>query len=191
MTALREMLRAETQVYHERMAVKLDLMRPTLTLYDYRMLLQKLYGLVNPIEYRINQRSDWDVPALELKQRLKTQLITQDLIVLGVNSQHLHSLPICRIIPAFSNFSEILGCMYVLEGSTLGGQILSQYFHDRFKINSKTGCSYFSSYGAQIFEMWSRFVAFLNNYGINNANDTQKVVAGAIETFQSFERWLT
>lgn len=187
---LRDRLRTETSTYHERLTTKLDLMRPAMTISDYRTVLQKLYGLLNPLEHRIRKVSDWDIPELALRQRFKTNFIAKDLLVLGVDSQHLQLLPTCPRLPAISNFAEMLGCMYVLEGSTLGGQFLSQHFQDRFRINSDTGCSYFSSYGADIFEMWSRFVIYLNNYGIRYASDTAKVTAGAIETFQSFETWL-
>lgn len=191
MTSLREILRAETNSCHERITAKLDLARSTLTLHDYRMVLQKLYGLLKPIENRISQRSDWDIPALAIKQRLKSQLIAKDLLVLGVDSRTLHAMPTCGVLPAISTFAEMLGCMYVLEGSTLGGQFLTQHFHHKFRITSETGCSYFSSYGPRIFEMWSQFVEFLNNYGTDNTADATKVAAGAVETFHAFERWLT
>jgi heme oxygenase len=184
------MLRAETQVCHEELDQSLDLTRASLTRSDYIGLLKKMYGFHLPIEVQISGRSDWHIPALELSHRIKVPQIRKDLLVLGVDAQALGILPLCAEGPSLESFEELLGCMYVLEGSTLGGQVLKKHFQALFQIDGETGCSYYSGYGPRTREMWSRFVDFLNSPENDKTLDSGKVVTAAVQTFRSISSWL-
>jgi heme oxygenase len=59
--------------------------------------------------------------------------------------------------PTLPNFSAAVGCIYVLEGSTLGGLILAGRIRDRLGWDSR----FYGIYGARTGEMWRSFKAAL------------------------------
>jgi heme oxygenase len=59
--------------------------------------------------------------------------------------------------PTLPNFSAAIGCIYVLEGSTLGGMILAGRIRKRLGWESR----FYGIYGARTSEMWQSFKAAL------------------------------
>ena len=78
--------------------------------------------------------------------------------------------------------------MYVLEGATLGGQIISRHLQTQLGINEKSGCAFFGSYGQEVGPLWKSFIAVLSKYPKTQAQN-EKIVQSACRTFQSFQDW--
>jgi heme oxygenase len=95
------------------------------------------------------------------------------------------------------DFSEIrtvpasLGCMYVLEGSTLGSQILSRSFKERFGIADHNGGAFFYGYGELTVSMWRRFGTELEKWFQEHESSGDEVVAGADWMFRKAAEQLT
>jgi heme oxygenase len=82
-----------------------------------------------------------------------------------------------------------LGTAYVLEGATLGGQIITRHLQQELGIQPECGGAFFHSYGASVAPMWREFVEVLNTYPATE-DEQVALVASACETFSSLEAWL-
>jgi heme oxygenase len=82
----------------------------------------------------------------------------------------------------------VLGSMYVVEGSTLGGAIIAREVENRLGLTAETGCAYFRSYGRDIAAMWKSFGAVLLEASSPEADDL--IVGAAQDTFTVMHHWL-
>jgi heme oxygenase len=79
--------------------------------------------------------------------------------------------------------------MYVLEGATLGGRVISRHLAAR-GIGPDTGGAFFAGYGNQTGEMWKSFSAAMGAYAEAHPESTGRMAEAADETFILLERWL-
>jgi heme oxygenase len=79
------------------------------------------------------------------------------------------------------------GCLYVLEGSALGGRVISKRVKQTLGLGPTTGGAYFHGLGRQTASHWSDFLTALNAIPVNSAMGAD-VEAGAIATFLAFRQ---
>lgn len=187
-------LRLNTRGEHEAVERVLDLMSPALTKGAYRHKLVQFYGFYSPLEAALQVRcalpEDFLAPGISQLAKLlprlnKTALLRQDLQCLGVLTD---ALPLCRRLPAIHTEAEVLGCMYVMEGATLGGRMITQHVLETFGITPTTGCSFFDGYAGDTGRMWQAMRHVL----VSCSSDTRTedaIVANAIATFARLRAW--
>jgi len=182
-------LRVETRTAHEQLESNIDLLGRKWTNEFYRQLLEKFYGFYSIIEPSIWERVQWELVGIDAKKRRKTNLLVQDLKVLGLNCEEIMRLPQCAKVPIVETFSQALGCAYVLEGSTLGGQVITRHLRRELGIESERGASFFTSYGSEVGPMWRDFTNILNTEDLSQ-EDEDLIVHYACKTFGAFDNWL-
>jgi len=181
-------LRLETRSEHDAVERVLDVMGVSLTLEGYRHRLEQFYGFYAPLEKALQARELTLSPATHaaLVARLKkTALLRQDLEHLGARIQ---ALPLCRNLPSTLTQAEVLGCVYVMEGATLGGRIITQHIRASLGITPTTGGSFFDGYGDATGTMWQSMRHLL----VSSSSDMQiedTIVANAIATFACLRGW--
>jgi heme oxygenase (biliverdin-IX-beta and delta-forming) len=180
-------LKRETQGHHEHIARHADLLHDVIDLSDYCALLQRFWGFYAPVEAQIATSPVWELVGLPFEQRRKTHLLERDLAALGAWSPH--ALPRCSELPVLGSDGRVLGCAYVLEGATLGGQLVARAMRQQHNIDAANGAAFYSSYGAALGPMWRAFGAAVAEYAARYAAD-DAIVDGANETFVAFDRWL-
>ena len=84
--------------------------------------------------------------------------------------------------------AEAFGCLYVLEGSTLGGRVISRHVQSR--LGSDVPRAFLDAYGSRTGERWQAFRAALAGAPRNRDVDA-RIIAGARATFEAFTAWLT
>ncbi|WP_139921915.1 biliverdin-producing heme oxygenase [Hymenobacter sp. DG01] len=172
-------LRHETQPYHtalEQNAFNRALMAGTVTPEDTARFLAKLYGFLLPYEAALRAHSfpaEWEVAA-----RCRARLIEQDVAQAA-------GLPQCPDMPPLRTRSQLLGALYVLEGSTLGGQVITRQLA-RAGIAART---YFTGYAEQTGARWKSFCGLLSDAATHPA-EQDEVVESAIVTFQKLHAWI-
>lgn len=87
----------------------------------------------------------------DFQMRRKLGLLRRDLDYLG--SEAPGSVP----VPAVDDGAAALGAFYVVEGATLGGQVLLPLVARTLGVDAEHGASYLASYGPAVREMWARF----------------------------------
>ncbi len=179
--------RQATHHQHELLEASLGLSDATLTRETYRLLLAGFLGLFEPIENALTQLS---LPtSLEREKRKRTPALVMDLLALGLNPSEIRSLPRCADIPSLATQATALGTMYVLEGSTLGGQYLARIVEQRLGVTSEAGCAFFYSYGGEVATMWKRFGAVVRE-SVVAADNQRQFVEAAQSTFALFQAWM-
>ena len=84
----------------------------------------------------------------------------------------------------------MMGAMYVLEDSTLGGQVIARHVRRRLRVAvSEGGCEYYECYGRNATgPMWQTFLDRLSAEAEPRSHDA--VIAGARQTFAALRGWL-
>lgn len=178
-------LREQTRAAHAAIEVELDLIGPGLGLAMYRQRLARFYGFYQPLEVELH-RSSSAVPGLsDLAARCKTPWLVTDLALLGVNPA---ALPLCTLLPDLRTAEARYGCLYVLEGATLGGQLIGRQLRERLGIEPHSGGRFFASHGDRTGSMWHSFRAALAAFA-EQSSAPQAIIEGATLTFECLRRW--
>src|SRR5688500_12649722 len=119
--------------------------------------------------------------------RAKTGWLEADLEFFGYDAVQRSRLPRASALPSTSSRAEILGASYVLEGSTLGGQIIVRHLRKTLQLAGPEGFRFFNSYGDCVNSQWQAFRAELLRAS-SPANDPM-IVAAAQTTFSLLQRW--
>ena len=163
----------------------------TLSIHTYTDLLQKLFGFYKPLEERIAALPAWHNLPVDLARRQKAPLLARDLLWLKVTQPQLSQLTWCQRLPELKSITEALGCLYVLEGATLGGQIISRHLKKYLALNEDRGCAFFCSYGDEVGLMWESFREALSSHCAKyGRTEEEQLVKSACETFVSLDYWL-
>lgn len=193
--ALLPRLRSETAAAHARLEAALPLGDASLTREAYVALLVRFRRLYAGAEAAVEP---W-APTLAgvgvaLAERRKTPLIDHDLATLGTTiGPTLGGLPPSGgDAPAFPvpTAGHAFGVLYVLEGSTLGGQVVLRGLERTLDITAARGGAFFASYGARVGPMWRQFCAGLEAYAARVPHESGAAVASAVAAFHTFERAL-
>jgi len=180
-------LKAATQHEHDALDAALDLMNPELEAAAYRRHLESFFGFYAPFETEL-AALNWTEHGIDLNARCKTALLRADLISLGVDDPDV--LPLCHTLPSLPGVTTAFGSLYVLEGASLGGQIISRHVEKRFGYTATHGASFFNGYGARTGEMWMTFRRAVDACG-TEAEPRDEMIAGALATFVAFREWCT
>ena len=185
-----ERLKHETHAAHMRLEATVDLPGRLRSAETYRALLARFYSFYAPLEPRILARSEWAQHDFPIAQRAKVPALARDLAALGFTPEALAALPRCEELPALASFPAALGAMYVLEGATLGGQLISRAVRAELGFAPETGCAFFASYGRELGPMWQAFRALLARAEAENPASADAIVAGARATFAALGAWI-
>jgi heme oxygenase len=161
----------------------------TISKEDYICLLMRLYGFHRPFDDRVCAAGSVFETGLDLDIRKRAVHIAQDLKTLGADETALASLPLCVDIQSPRSPGELLGALYVVEGSTLGGRMLARALSSLFGQDAMDGRRFFYGYGERHGVMWRDFVTRLE---ANAATRDQQIeiLNGATKTFHIFEVWM-
>lgn len=180
-------LRAHTHDQHIRLENQQNWQSADFDLARYRDLLARFYGWYAPMEARLARAADWEALGYDFEARRKTPLLADDLRALGIADPA--GLPRCEALPEVKDAASALGCMYVIEGSTLGGQMLTRHFKAQLGLTPARGCAFFGSYGADVGPRWVAFRAFLAAADVSGAAE-DAAIASARATFDTLGAWL-
>ena len=168
MPAILSRLRTETRAEHDAIEAALDLTGDGLTHDRYRRILERLYGFYAPLEPAIRAVGGWADRGLDLEARQKGPLLRADLRTLGGDAPT--AIPLCNDLPILVTLADCFGCLYVLEGSTLGGQFISRHVHRVLGMTPETGGRFFHGYGDKTGEMWQTFRAAVTGFVVSPAD---------------------
>jgi len=179
-------LRSETADQHAAMESLLPLLDPTMPVSRYCNLLAKFYGYYSPLEDRLRATKLWMDSGYDWAARIKTPSLEADLLVLG---EFPLLLPRCEALPVLTTLPQVLGCLYVMEGATLGGQIITKHLQANLGLTPDSGAEFFSGYGDQTRQRWQEFGILLTDTA-EQLNQDDAIVDSANATFKTLGDWL-
>ena len=186
-TGVRFRLRESTGDLHRRLEDRLELAEGEIRDQTYVATLGGFLGLYRPIERELS-RLDWRGAGLDFEARRKTPLIEADLSDFGFDAAALAKLPLSSRIPRADTIEDGLGILYVLEGATLGGQVISRRLAASLGLSPTFGGRFFASYGADVGRMWRSYVAVLERSG-QTAEAAAAIERAAVDAFRAFDDW--
>lgn len=181
-------LQHETRPFHSRLESRLRLLDPHMTVDEYRAILRQFYGFYQPLEDVIRQVAAKS-SGFEAARRGKVQWLVQDLLALGETERTIAGLPLCMKLPPLMTQASFMGSLYVVEGATLGGQMVARFLRQSLGDEARRYCRFFLSYGEQVQPMWAAFLEALALVA-DGPERERDIIESACATFQCFERWL-
>ncbi len=180
-------LRDETRDLHERVEHRLPLLDADLTLERYRATLLALHALHAPLERRLAAVPGLDRGGLDLAGRRRAGRLAADLRTLGTPPSLLDAES--PHVPDVADVPLALGALYVLEGSTLGGQLLARHVTRVLPVTPGDGCTFLASHGTPVGAAWRRFRRALRARADRSDRAfADRIVDGARRTFVAFDR---
>ena len=174
-------LRAETRPEHEATEAQMPLMSPELTRVTYAAVLRYLYPLLAGWEAWAQANAPASATAL-IAKRLRAASLARDLGCLNVPVPAPEDFP-AGSIPGITTEAGFFGAMYVIEGSTLGGQYIAKHVEPLLGLDADCGTAYFHGYGDQTSANWKEFQAAL---AAVPSEQTEAVIAAAKAMFRVF-----
>ncbi len=183
-------LKQQTQHLHDQIEQVVPLMRPDLDRAGYGRYLSRLLGFLRPLEERLATfATALKTHGLDFEARRKCALLVKDLGALGWSAAAIENLPRCTNLPHLDTLSSAWGCLYVLEGSTLGGQVIQRTLGPRLQLSTQHGLGFLVGYGESTGSSWKAFAAATQRFEAHEA-DRAAAVRGARETFSLQMAWL-
>ncbi|OAS18265.1 biliverdin-producing heme oxygenase [Methylobacterium platani] len=179
-----ERLRAETRAAHDAIERDLAWESRVATRDGYGALLGRFRGFHAVIEPALADALD-DEAFLTPRRRLAH--LDADLHALGYDAAAIDALPLAPPVAPLDR-AGAFGALYVLEGSTLGGQVIAKHIGRQLGLTAENGCRYYAGHGRDTGTMWKAFRLRLDDEARNGDADT--IVAAAIRTFDVLRCWL-
>jgi len=175
-------LRTATADCHKQLelnSLSLELLSNTVNEYIYCTYLTRLYSFVKGFEQYVYPTLSHHF--LNINDRKKALFIEDDLKAqhIAIDKQTLLEEAFFR--NTYPYLYMAVGALYVLEGSTLGGQIIVKHLQKampRGFVNS----AYFSGYQQKTGSMWKEFLQQLTALPQSTLQE-QQIITGAITTF--------
>lgn len=137
----------------------------------YQALLAMYTALYAAIEAQIESFIACDDVPFVYFNRRKTQWLQDDMAHFGLN---LHEPPwqppALPALRGLNDLGALIGTLYVIEGATLGGEVISRHLHEHLELGPGSGARFFNGYGDAVVTRnnWQMFCGFANSI------DTQK-----------------
>lgn len=152
---------------------------------EHRQYLQRALSFYRPLELELLGHPIWQQCDFDIEERQKVGLIEADLRTLGGDPS---SVVDWTELPGLKSHEEVLGCLYVLEGSTLGGRLIMRAISKHIAAATEHRC-FFNPYGSQAALRWKDFQQLLSCW--QSLLCHQSVYAAANRTFNCLERCTT
>ncbi len=169
-------LRTETRSQHEQTETELfadKLMAGTLSRAEYERLLVIHYLFHQALETAVAAHADFFAD-YDRETRRKTPWLVADLALVG----SAIPAPIPGLFAGWNSY-QLLGAMYVAEGSTLGGRVIAKALSRTPGLTDIAATSqFFGGYGEQTGSLWKTFGLYLMEKA--NGHDNEIVEAAAV-----------
>jgi len=185
---LHQQLKRETAGLHKRLDAQLGLFEPDFPIHRYVRVLQIFYGFYVPVEARLVRLTAVG-PPLGFPLRVRSELIESDLLALGLSRRELAELRRCTNLPRLSCLEDMAGCLYVLEGACLGGQVIAPTLRQRLAVDKDSGASFFVGDAEATSARWILVLTWLDAL-VRAGARSEEIAASACATFLAFAQWV-
>lgn len=179
-TPVIDLVREATAASHARLETRLDIAGRLSDPDRRRGLMGRFYGLYQGIEDAMGAALA-SVEGLDYDARRKVPALRRDLAVLGVAPEGER----LAVPPRLDSVPQALGFQYVLEGSTLGGQVIRRDAQ-AWGLGLE-GLGFFDVYGPETGNRWRSFRLLLEQWCADAADEAAR---GACGGFDFVEAWL-
>ena len=178
-----EQLRRVTLPDHNAVEQSVPLMDEGLDLDTYVSCLLKLHGIIAAWEdWAALNAPAWIQPLMAGRRR--GHLLMLDLTWFGADDSGEVRPP----LPEMRDAATLLGAMYVIEGSTLGGQLIARHVERVLGLTPGQGNAYFRGHNERTGQLWKGFCDVLRTKVPDS--ETDAVITAAKAMFGAFGAWM-
>ena len=182
-----QLLKEQTAQAHARVEAALALDDPDLAQPRLQAVLERFFGFWQGTERLIDEwaaREPDLANAVRWIRRRRGEVLRHDLLRMGRTLRELAELP--EALPVFTSVdtAEVLGWLYVSEGSTLGGAVLDRTLRKRFSVRT------FTPYVEGPGPMWREYRDVLAEWVGREQTRCRRVVDAGVSTFAALEEWI-
>jgi heme oxygenase len=152
---------------------------------EYAAVLRRLLAFHRAVEARMEAAPSLLPYGIDFARRRRSALLLDDLAWLGAPAAPLPPPP---VLPPLLTAAQALGCLYVTEGSTLGGLELARKLDHLLPPGTTSGRSFLFGHGAAHGAMWREFCAALESCG-TTPDRRDEMIAVALAAFAAFGDW--
>ncbi len=163
----------------------LELLASGVTKQRYKQHLVRVYGFEAPLESALAY-----TPQLVLADRLdriRSGLIAQDLLALGVSPAKVTALPQCEGVSSFADPAEALGWKYVIERPTQHHDSIRRNIQSRLD-DSRHATAYLSAYNGCAAARWLLLGRLLDHVSMHRGSQ-ERIVEAARNAFACMSLW--
>lgn len=173
MTAL---LRRETRAEHAEAERWVPLLGPGVTLVAYRAYLEAMLAYCGPLEIALASVPGLDDALPDWRFRRKLPFLARDLNQLAAMGCRREALVDSSfLVPR--NVAQAFGCLYVVEGATLGGQVIARHLRASLGIDRSRAGAFLHCYGDEVGAMWKAFGRALDAFAPTWAHRGEMLVS--------------
>ena len=183
-------LKAETQYLHHQLdnhPTLSSLLKP-ISPDIYQDVLSVLYGYYKPLEatFALYEQTDTMQQLSWSALRYKSDRLYRDLCQMDVD---LVNSAWCHELPNIQSEASLIGVLYVLEGATLGGQVIKRHLNNNPHLQHLPK-TFFDGYGKATGQMWQTYQTVLQTFYERNQQDAPIIIEAAKTTFTTLFNWL-
>lgn len=187
-------LKEETRPMHDAIEKNEYLARVTsdsIQLDEYYKILEAFWGYYAPLEPLLfeNASDSW-MESFNVSLREKLPLLKADLLSTGKHTnESIALLPLCDKLPDTGSSAKKLGILYVLEGSTLGGSVITRHLKSKLGDSVANSTQFYFPYGEMTGPNWKNFAMLVEQSATVDEHD--EIVEAAKQTFSTLDNWMT
>jgi heme oxygenase len=161
---LQEKLKLATSAHHdelEQLMYVQEIMNKSITLEQYKTLLATNYIIHSTLESKLHHALNTEIRnSLNIEHRDKLKALEQDLAEMNIEKEVLDAIDFDFLLNDL-NIASSLGAMYVLEGATLGGNVIQKKLRANPAFENLS-LNYYNIYAQNLIPNWLTFVKVLN-----------------------------
>jgi heme oxygenase len=158
-------------------------------LHSYRLILALFYGYFHPLEQKLDAVAGIRLYLTDYETRRKSSLLLSDIQALREQSVADVALPLCPDLPPVTDEAQAFGCLYVMEGSTLGGKFIARQLHNQLGLTPSSGAAFFNGYGEETGLRWKTFQQALRTFS-ERSGQQEAIIQSANQTFLKLDGWM-
>lgn len=176
-----EKLKEATRAQHEDTETVVNVMNRTFNMDDYKTLITKFRNFYTAFEPTLPVAALAEA-GFDYEDRRKLPSLDVDAKALQIEDR----AKVFDQLPDVSSLAKAFGSLYVIEGSTLGGQVISRHLKQHLDLSPENGGAFFNSYGHEVGPRWKAFGAAITSFAESGEYDDE-IVQAAKETFESIK----
>jgi heme oxygenase len=133
------------------------LVRPALSLDHYRYVLRVMNWFHVPLHERLIAAMEEFIPDAHYMPSDRPKWLAEDLKWFGMDAMAAPEIISACPQPRFTSAESLVGALYVLEGSTLGGQVIARQLAESIGVYAGKGASFFQGHAAGTESHWNDF----------------------------------
>ncbi len=189
--SLHQLLRTRTQAAHARLnqhGLLAGLMQPGYPLRSYWLVLSAYYHCYRAMETLIESASDRLKCGFDYAPRRKHGWLRQDLVgSFHIKPEETFWTTTRGFLPIqIEDAADLVGVLYFIEGTTLGGQVISRHISEASGFTAEHGGRFFHGYGEQTEARWNEFLTFAEQTCPDDAQ-REKAALAALVVFAEVE----